>query len=369
MTPVFVPDTIAETVVVAETRLELGDLAMMDSTVCVVSAGDDHFAIDAPLAGYVLARREVGDTIRSSEEPVVVLDSLDDAERRESATALLMRYSNAKRETERPADLPEVQLEEDPTGRRITTSPEAAARLAQLRIDPKEVYYTLLRFRLIPIPSSNAIVRITEKMIDQYLRAGTELAIIGANDEALVLLDIIRHSEAYSHYVVSIYDNDMKAIGQLLGGARVVSNLDGLAVRDSAGTIGAVGIAARGKQRRKIVDWAYGANLRGQMRPFVSEAAFVASDALVGVGTTICAGATVASSATIGVGCYIAHGAVVGPHAVLEDHCEVAEGAAVGQRAILTRGAKVFPVSAVPPKAKVGKDLDFRGSRMVKRRG
>jgi acetyltransferase-like isoleucine patch superfamily enzyme len=368
MTPVYVPPQLAERAEIVTLLRDVGELVEANTAIASVRVGDKTHRIGAPISGYLTAyRTEPGDFL-VAEEPIAVLDTVDDEERRAAATQVIEEATKrVGRQRVQDASTPPPALYDELTSTQVQMTDEAARQVAELHLDPIEIMHTLVRFKKMARPGEQHGLRLTEKHVEEYLRTGTELAIVGANDEALVLLDIIRGSDSYSHYAVSIYDDEVETHGRQHGGALVVGGIDKLGEADGQGTIGLIAVAARGPERKRLVDRLYNATYRAPLLPMLSAGADIAEDASIEMGSTVCAGAVIGIGATLGLGCYIGYGAIVGAFATLGDHCEIGEGGVVGARSTLGARVRAYPGTCIPDRAEIGKGLDLKPSRMIKR--
>jgi len=249
----------------------------------------------------------------------------------------------------------------------VRLTPEAAQMIQRMFLDPREVVETLIKFGQMTRPKGGGSIQLSPKHVETYLQTGTELAIIGANDETLVLQDIITGSSVYSRYAIAVYDDDVETHGKQHGSAIVVGDTKMLEDKDASGQIGMVIVAARRGDREHLVEKFYYDTLRAPMAPIISEAAFVADSATLELACVICPGVTIGVGASLGLGCYVGYGATIGAFATIGPHADIGAGATVGPRARLEERVRVHPGASVGARGDVPKGLDFKGARVVKR--
>lgn len=181
--------------------------------------------------------------------------------------------------------------------------------------------------------------------------------IIGAGGHAQVVADILlRSADAGSDITpVGYVDDDTRIIGSLRLGLPVLGSLDTLQDFPHDGVT--IGIGDN-RVRRRIFE-----NLQRigkQIVTAVHPSAIIAPDAIIGIGTVICARAVINPGSTIGVNCIINTGAIIDHHCHIGNHTHIAPsatlggGVSVGEGSLIGIGAILLPQSMVGVGCTVG---------------
>ena len=198
------------------------------------------------------------------------------------------------------------------------------------------------------------------------LDAGVRVAIIGAGGYGRLALDVLV-AAGFGSLVIGFYDDAHAALPAQVRGFPVLGDVSMLKSMLSVEEVHVIVAVTENKARLGIANSVrtLGASFFTAIHPM----AYVSSEAMLGDGTVVAAGAVVHPDASVGSHCYVgprsvvdrdamvgagawlASGSVVGPAARVGVRAMIEQNASVGRRAVVEEDVRVAPLGSVEGEA------------------
>src|SRR4051794_29671874 len=192
-------------------------------------------------------------------------------------------------------------------------------------------------------------VEVQEADLDEGIR----LAIVGASGYGRLALDVLIAS-GFERWVIGFYDDAHAVLPDKVRGFPVLGDIGVLKSMLSVEAVHVVVAITDNSVRLRLANSIRA--LGAQFFTAVHPVAYLSTEAVVGDGTVLAAGAVVHPDATVGSHCYIGPGAVVDRDAMVEAGTWVSAGVVVGPGARVGARAVLGQNASVGRKAVVGKD-------------
>ncbi len=180
-----------------------------------------------------------------------------------------------------------------------------------------------------------------------------KIVIIGAGGHGKVVADIVQCEK--KHQLLGFIDEDEKIEGKIIGGIKVLGNLNSLEKIKPNAAVVAIGENAA---REKIYDKLKSKNI--SLVTVIHPNTTIAKDTKIGSGVMVAAGAIIGPGTTIGNNVIINHSATIDHDNIIEDHvaispgCHTSGNVTIKKCAFLGTGAIVIPKITIGENAIIG---------------